>query len=137
MKSRKNAALNELKTRIPIFLGVVLALVTGAKMPILATVIIVTSIYYFVSGLRRKDLNTRKAIVTYAAIAASFVALAFVALGSGTVGYYIMAMAWLLHVSWDIYLYRINKVVPRWLTQFCMGYDVVVAILLVIVAQKA
>lgn len=103
----------------------------------MAAVIIITSIYYFVSGLRRKDLKTTKSIATYAAIAASFVALAFVALGSGVVGYYIMAAAWLLHVTWDIYLYRVNKVVPRWLTQFCMGYDIVVAILLIIVAQRA
>lgn len=137
MKPHSHSALDELKKRIPILLGIALALVTGHKMIILAAVIIVTSIYYFISGLRRKDIQGSRPIVSYAAIAASFVALAFVALGSGTIGYYIMAAAWLLHVSWDIYLYRINKVVPRWLTQFCMGYDVVVAILLVIAAQKA
>lgn len=135
---KKHNPLHALLHRIPAFVGVVLAFLTGGEVFPLSIIIIVISLYYLVSGVvRRKELSTPKAIAMHIAIATGFVLLGIVALlASGPASYYIIAGAWLLHAVWDLYLFRKNVAVPRWLTEFCMVYDVLIAALLVIAAAR-
>jgi hypothetical protein len=130
--------IHALLQRIPAFIGLALAFLTGGEQVFpLSIIIIVVSLYYLVSGLVRKDLPTPKALATHVAIAAGFILLSIVTLIlSGPSSYYILAGTWLLHATWDSYLYRKNAAVPRWLTQFCIVYDVIVAILLVVTATN-
>jgi len=112
-----------------------MAFFTGDAVQSLAIIVMVVSLYYIVSGLVRKDLNTLKMIGIYVAIVAGFITLGLVVLNVGSpLNYYILAGAWLLHATWDVHLFRKNTIVPRWMTEFCFVYDTIVAITLITLA---
>lgn len=136
---KKSRPLHGILQRLPALVGVVMGFVTGGEeVNPLPIVLIVVSLYYLVSGLvRKKDLPTPKALGAHVSIALGFVLLGLITLSaSGPLSYYLMAAAWLLHAAWDLYLFRKNIAVHRWITEFCIVYDVILATLLVIVAAR-
>jgi hypothetical protein len=65
-------------------------------------------------------------------------ALAIVALTvSSTVGAYLVAAGLLGHAAWDLYHHRVNRVVPRSMSEFCGVLDTLLAVAIVVVALRA
>lgn len=62
-----------------------------------------------------------------------FGAVSALALAVGpTAGAYLVAAGLLGHAAWDVYHYRVNRVVVRSLAQFCVVLDTLVALVIVI-----
>lgn len=136
-QSLKHKLWKTVRMRIPAIAGIILAFLTGDAIKPLAILLIIVSLYYIISGLVRKDLATPKLIVIYSGIVAVFIALGSAALTVGAPwSYYIVAGGWLLHAVWDVYHFRKNKVVPKWVSEFCFVYDTLIAITLVILAAS-
>lgn len=126
-----------LRLRIPAIAGIILAFLTGDAIKPLAILLILVSLYYIISGIVRKDLATPKLISIYVGIVTLFVTLGVVALTvSQPWSYYVVALGWLLHAVWDVYHYRKDKVVPKWVSEFCFVYDTLIAIILVVLAAQ-
>jgi hypothetical protein len=93
----------------------------GLAVPLLA--------YGLLSGATRGNDGLRQAIAMV-----GFGAAVAIALGaSNAVGAYLVAAALLAHAAWDVYHYRVNRVVVRSLAEFCFVLDTLLAVAIVIV----
>lgn len=129
---KMNTFLRVTLARLPAIAGIILSFFTPAKVIPLAIVLIILSLMYVVLGLVRKHLKTAKQVITYILIAASLIFISIYSIMAGSnVGYYLLAAGFLGHTAWDIYQFIKNTVAPRWLSEFCMVYDTLIAIALI------
>lgn len=130
--AKTNAFLKVTLARLPAIAGIILSLVTPAKITPLAIVLIILSLMYVVIGLVRKHLKTAKQITVYILIAVSLTLISTYSIVAGSaIGYYLLALGFLGHTAWDTYQFAKNKVMPRWFSEFCMTYDTLIAIILI------
>jgi uncharacterized membrane protein YccC len=91
---------------------------------------------YPISGAIRSQLRGRRVLLTQGVAFAGFIALA---LGSlllnQDLGRVLLAVVWLGHAAWDFAHYRADRIVPRWLSEFCAVLDVLTAASLILLPQ--
>jgi hypothetical protein len=65
-------------------------------------------------------------------------ALAAIALvAGGDLGSYLVAGGLLAHAAWDFHHHRINRVVPRSMSEFCGALDTLLAVAIIVAAARA
>lgn len=124
--------------RWPALIGIGLAAITP-YIPFSANILlpfalglIICAVSYPVFGSFRHQWRTRSLLALHMLVFTSIVALAYAALQlDATVGKYLLAGAFLAHTVWDIYHFRVQRIVPRWYAEACGVYDVLLAVIII------
>lgn len=131
-----NQFMKTFKRYLPAVIGIILALLGFYNsIQTLALILIAASLFYPISGFVKKQLDSPGKIVLYSLFFVAFTAFALFAIQTNmTLSMLLLAAGFLTHAAWDLYHHRINKVVPRWYTKFCIAYDTLIALILIYLA---
>jgi hypothetical protein len=134
------AALRKQTTAWPVFFATFLVITVAKVVPGLpdATWILLgAALLFLVYGLLRGAVRPASGLPFQTFAMAVFGAAAAVALTvGGDVGAYLVAAGLLGHAAWDVYHYRVNRVVRRSLAEFCFVLDTLLAVAIVILALR-
>jgi len=134
------AALRKPATAWLVFFGTVVVIVVADILPgdfdatwiILGLAVVFLGYGLLRGAARPADGLPRQALAMVAFGAAAAITL----LVSGDAGAYLVAAGLLGHAAWDVYHYRVNRVVVRSMAEFCFVLDTLLAVAMVIVAVR-
>jgi hypothetical protein len=123
--------------RWPVLAALALAAITPHKLLPLTLVLVICAISYPLFGTFMHQWRTGKLLAFHIAVFAVFAVVAYIALNIDmTISKYLLALAFVAHAIWDIYHFRVKQIVPRWYAEACGAFDVIVAILIILLPLK-
>jgi hypothetical protein len=134
------AALRTQAAAWPLFFGTFVVLAATKVVPGLPDptwILLGAAVLFLVYGLLRGAARPAYGLPMHATAMAVVATAAAVAVTvAGDVGDYLVAAGLLGHAAWDVYHYRVDRVVRRSLAQFCFVLDTLLAVVIVVVALR-
>jgi hypothetical protein len=134
------AALRKPAAAWPMFFAtflVITAVNVVPGLPDAAWILLGAAVLFLVYGLLRGAVRPASGLPYQAVAMAVFGAAAAAALTvGGDVGAYLVAAGLLGHAAWDVYHYRVDRVVRRSLAEFCFVLDTLLAVAIVVLALR-